>query len=300
MAVLEKKEYDKVIVFGKQAVIALNKNNIAEFLALAEKGWNCFPIPKSNWNQGYNYAKMVFNGAFMHQQFADAKIWLDRMVENNEALHLSDEEVQHFEAKYYFETSDFKKALEKWRFSVKGAGLRYFEDEDPKYLEFYKNPDIILAKRKETVAPKIITQELTDQASEQIEELSEQGNEYFDDENYTEAIKIWKQALALIPKPQNGYAESQWLETSIGDAYFLSEEFAQALEHFQNAKNNIEANAYENPFIMLRLGQSFLENNQPNEAKEYLLRAYMFEGEEIFEKDDTKYFEFLKQNVELE
>ena len=74
----------------------------------------------------------------------DAKIWLNRMVENNEALHLSDDEVEHFEAKYYFETGDFKKALEKWKISVKDAGLRYFEDEKKEYLDFYKNPENII------------------------------------------------------------------------------------------------------------------------------------------------------------
>lgn len=30
-----------------------------------------------------------------------------------------------------------------------------------------------------------------------------------------------------------------------------------------------------------------------------MLRAYMLEGEEIFENEDEKYFHFLKENVEL-
>lgn len=34
-------------------------------------------------------------------------------------------------------------------------------------------------------------------------------------------------------------------------------------------------------------------------AKEYLLRAYMFEGEEIFEGSKEKYLEFLQENVNL-
>ena len=144
-----------------------------------------------------------------------------------------------------------------------------------------------------------IPQELTDEICEQIEVLSEEGNDYAENEDYNEAIIVWKQALALIPDPQNSYSESQWLEASIGDAYFLLGDFQKALEHFWNAKSNIEENGYENPFIMLRLGQTLLENQEEEEAKEYLLRAYMLEGEEIFEEDDEKYFDFLKQNVAL-
>lgn len=144
-----------------------------------------------------------------------------------------------------------------------------------------------------------VPKELSDAVCEQIEELSEKGNEHFDNEQFGEAIKIWKQALSLIPTPQSSYSESLWLETSIGDSFFLLEEYQTALEHFQNAKSNIEEKAYENPFIMLRIGQNLLKNNQSEEAKEYLLRAYMMEGEPIFAEDDEIYFNFLKQNVQL-
>ena len=149
-------------------------------------------------------------------------------------------------------------------------------------------------------AQKETVQELTNEIYEEIEALSEEGNEYFESENYGKAIEVWEKALFLIPNPQNFYSESQWLEASIGDAYFQLKDYINALEHFQNAKNNIEENGYENPFIMLRLGQTLLENQRSEEAKEYLLKAYMFEGEEIFEDADEKYFNFLKQNIKLE
>lgn len=70
------------------------------------------------------------------------------------------------------------------------------------------------------------------------------------------------------------------------------------MSFFQKAIANIEENGYHNPFILLRLGQSFLENNDTKQAKEFLLRAYMLEGENIFEEEDEKYFQFLQTNVE--
>lgn len=140
---------------------------------------------------------------------------------------------------------------------------------------------------------------LTKEAIEKIEELSEKGNDLFDKDNFNEAINVWQEALLLIPGNQNLYSESQWLHTSIGDALFYLGNYEKALLSFKKAKQNIENNAYGNPFIMLRLGQCYLENNLTKDATEYLLRAFMFEGEDIFEDDDEKYLNFLKKNVDL-
>lgn len=50
---------------------------------------------------------------------------------------------------------------------------------------------------------------------------------------------------------------------------------------------------------MMRLGQTYLEANKLEEAKEYLLRAYAMEDEDIFELEDPKYLQFLRKNVSL-
>lgn len=142
--------------------------------------------------------------------------------------------------------------------------------------------------------------ELSAAVLDQLEEFIALGNSYFDEEKFADAIHVWQKALLLIPSPQNGYAESQWLESSIGDAYFLIENFPEALDYFERAKGNIQEIAYENPFIMLRLGQCFLEDNQMEQAAEFLLRAYMLEGKEIFEDEDAKYFDFLETHVKLD
>ena len=57
-------------------------------------------------------------------------------------------------------------------------------------------------------------------------------------------------------------------------------------------------------FVMLRLGECCLEIGDEKNATEYLLRAYMFEGREIFEPDEDgnddgkKYFDYLRTHVE--
>ena len=138
MPVLDQESYNNVIQKGKQAVARLHAQDLDGFFKLAEEGWAQFPDPKENWNQGYNYAKMVFKGAFEHHKMDSAKTWLIRMIENNNSLKLNDFECQYYEGKYYFETGEFDTAFEKFNYVVKGADYRYFDEHDSKYLEFFR------------------------------------------------------------------------------------------------------------------------------------------------------------------
>lgn len=52
-----------------------------------------------------------------------------------------------------------------------------------------------------------------------------------------------------------------------------------------------------NPFVLMRLGQSAYELNKDN-SKEYLLKAYMLEGEAIFEDQDNKYLESIRNLID--
>ncbi len=115
---------------------------------------------------------------------------------------------------------------------------------------------------------------------------------------------MWKEALSLIPEPRQYYEETVWFLTAIGDVYFQKEMYAQACECFDQARGNLSGEGYGNPFVMLRLGECYFEIGDEKNAAEYLLRAYMMEGEEIFEPDEDgdddgqKYFEFLKTHVD--
>ena len=66
---------------------------------------------------------------------------VNELIENNNNLHLSDDDVWFETAKYQFEVGDYKESYDKLKLVVEDAGFRYFEGEDPKYLDFYKNPE---------------------------------------------------------------------------------------------------------------------------------------------------------------
>lgn len=138
---LDDERYAVVVSYGKDAVNKLKENKIEDGFAIAEQGWRSFPDPGAKWNQGYNYAKSFFKHALENNEMIFAKCWLDRMIQNNDELHLFDFEIEHMKAKYAFEIGNLDEAFQLWKNLVKqkGVGYRYFEFDDPKYKEFYKS-----------------------------------------------------------------------------------------------------------------------------------------------------------------
>ena len=128
-----------------------------------------------------------------------------------------------------------------------------------------------------------------------INEFAEEGNALFEKGNYNKAIAVWTEALKAIDAPLNTKSEAVWFQTSIGDALFMMGKYGEAYEYLFNAKSNLSGDGYENPFTMLRLGQCAYELGK-EDAKEYLLRAYLLAGNDIFE-DGKKYFEVIKDLI---
>ncbi|WP_367867827.1 tol-pal system YbgF family protein [Pedobacter sp. WC2423] len=303
---------NEVFELSDLACELLEEGKVEEALEKIKLAWEKVPGTK-------------FNTSVSHLVLCTLIPVLNTAGQYNEALNLAKEWIADLETSGYKiyhtmpyilqgETLLFLKdadaAKEAFYQAVKyGAKKRDFSDQPAFYLEVAQKKlndnQEIMTRFEEEVLSRSVTilrseiVELSAEVSAPIEELSEQGNDLFEEEKYLECIQVWNEALSLIPEPQNSYSEAFWLEASIGDCYFMRNDFEQSLLHFLNAKGNIGTNAYENPFVMLRLGELFLERDHFNDAKEFLLRAYMLEGEEIFETENEKYFVFLKQNIEL-
>lgn len=129
-----------------------------------------------------------------------------------------------------------------------------------------------------------------------IDEYAEEGNTLFDEEKYTQAIKVWLEGLKSLNKPLNAQSEAVWFQTSIADAWFMQGEYGKAYSYLLDAKSNLSGEGYNNPFVLMRFGQCSYELGK-EDAVEYLMRAYMLAGEEIFENDDEKYFDLIKELI---
>lgn len=138
--------------------------------------------------------------------------------------------------------------------------------------------------------------ELSDELYELIEEYTEQGNDYCDDEQWNEALECFNKALELLPEPKDQWEASTWIYTALGDAYFFLYEYEVALDNFKRARMCPDGMA--NPFILLRLGQSYYEVGDFENAKRHFIETYMMEGEDIFDEEDEKYFELIRELVD--
>jgi len=138
--------------------------------------------------------------------------------------------------------------------------------------------------------------DLEDNIYQQIIQLSEQGDELAESSAFLQAIEKYKKAFSLLPDPKDQWEACRWLKVAIGDAYYLKEEYQKAYILFQESINCPDA--IGNPFIYLRTGQCLYNIGDKKKAIDALLRAYMLDGEEVFE-EDQKYLTFLRSEIQL-
>jgi tetratricopeptide (TPR) repeat protein len=133
--------------------------------------------------------------------------------------------------------------------------------------------------------------ELNNEVYNIITKLSKQGDELADKEQFEAALYAYNKAFEKIPEPVYNWEAATWLLTAIGDMYFQLQKFDKSIDCFLEAQKC--PNGIGNPFICVRIGECFFEQNNARKAKEYLLQAYMLAGEEVFADANPKYLEFL-------
>jgi tetratricopeptide (TPR) repeat protein len=143
MEVLEQKIQDKIYELENSAEEKLEQNNLSAMMECMDKAWELYPEPKTNWTEAYNTAKHGFLLAKnIVKDFRLAKKWLDCMIKYNNINHAFDGDIEFNIGTYKFDTGKLEEAYKMFTECVRQSGkshFRYFEDEDKKYLEFYKN-----------------------------------------------------------------------------------------------------------------------------------------------------------------
>ncbi len=127
--------------------------------------------------------------------------------------------------------------------------------------------------------------ELPDELYERIETLSEEGNDLLDGGNPAKACEVWREAYALLPTPRTDWEAATWLSASIGDACYQMQDYPAARDALMDALNTTDG--LNNPFVYYMLGKA-LRQLGDEKAINYLLRAYMLDGEDIFDSDEEE------------
>ena len=147
MAVLDEKLQRKIDELIDSSYEFYQNNDYDKSFELQLKAWELFPNPKEQWSEAYNLAKYLFKDYLKMNNYAEAKVWLEKMICVNQYLNKNeegdfyDEDVDFEAGKYNFEIGDFEEAYKLWREVVRQSGgknhFRYFENENKKYLDFY-------------------------------------------------------------------------------------------------------------------------------------------------------------------
>lgn len=138
---------------------------------------------------------------------------------------------------------------------------------------------------------------LSDELHKKIVTFSEKGNDFFDDDNFSAAQAEYEAAFKLIPLPKNNYEASSWLLAGIGDCLYYQKSYQKALETFKYGE---ACEGGLNAFIWLRIGECYAELEDIPNAREFLLRAYMMEGEEMFTEEDVKYQVIIQDLIDMD
>jgi len=131
----------------------------------------------------------------------------------------------------------------------------------------------------------------------EISALCTQGDELMKVDEFESAKEKYLAALYLLPEDHKNLEAATWIYVAIGDAHFKMGNHEKSFKCFFNAVRCPTGSG--NPYIHLRLGQNYYEQENLEKAVEELTKAYTGGGTEIFTEDDPKYLEFLKKKTDI-
>ena len=137
--------------------------------------------------------------------------------------------------------------------------------------------------------------ELPKELFEQISRYSEAGNALLETGSASEAYIQFETAVDLLPEPRESWEAYAWLFASMGECHFIEGNYQEAYDCFLAAYNSTMPDA--NPYVLLRLGECCTEI-QNNNSTEFLFRAFLLDGEEIFKTENDKYFKSIQQMID--
>ncbi len=130
-----------------------------------------------------------------------------------------------------------------------------------------------------------------------IQALCRQGDELAAAGDLEAAKSPYLAALRLLPEPIQQWEAATWIYVALGDVHYRMNRFEKAFKCFFNAVQCPKG--LGNPYIHLRLGQSYYEQGNVDKSADELTRAYMGGGIDIFMEDDPKYLAFLETRIQI-
>lgn len=109
---------------------------------------------------------------------------------------------------------------------------------------------------------------------------------------FRKSKELFQKALSILPPPAHQWETALTVYLNFGETLFIQKKYDEAAEPFGEATKCPNGLGY--PRLHLRLGQIRYEQGHLDKAKDELMRAYMGDGEDVFEREDPKYFNLIK------
>lgn len=125
--------------------------------------------------------------------------------------------------------------------------------------------------------------------------ICEEAATQYEQKKYEAALRLFYEAWLTLPKPQMEQKNSEIILSFIGDTYYQLAKYEPAIEAFRSALAC--QTTRRRAFVLLRLGQALLDTNQEPQAKNYLQKAYHLGGKILFESENNKYLNIIKELI---
>lgn len=200
----------------------------------------------------------------------------------------------------YYAMEDLDQARAYFKTALDAGKKGLFSDFHADFLFMAVASDAHFAEFKENFVPNQEEEqtELSDEQQELMDEYCSKADTEMEEEHYNVAASLYEKAYAILPEPKEEWESTGYITGSLGDAYFNAKKYKEAKEYLLIANEFYNAGENPNPFILLRLGGTYQELGEEENAISALLKAYEMEGAELFE-EDKKYLKFLKQHHKL-
>lgn len=286
-----------------QVYVLAESDNIEEAEELLLEIESTIPDPKEDCSVG----QILLDGIFsFYEQVGEVEKALPYFLKETDYLkekmqHGTVKGVVHFitTGSIYYSLQDLDKAREYFKIAYQLGKKAVFADyqTDFLFMALAAEEDFEDFKRNFVPNEEEEQDELTDEEQDQMDDYCEKGNEEMEEENFEAAADWFKKAYAILPEPKEDWEATGYITASLGDALFSAGKFDEAMEQLLIAQN-FYSGEMMNPFVLLRLGQTYFELGNEEKALVYLLQAYKMEGQQLFE-DEAKYLKFLKQHHKL-
>ena len=287
MALLESKLEEKIEEIRQKSRKMITGDNPEDAIVLLEEAWEMLPDGKYEYDESFHIVSYILEAAIKIDNKDCLLKWMDKvLLASPERYDCGEKEM--WVGRTYYALGNFEKAREFIEIANKKSGGRCFRPKDTVYKNFFFDNE------KEHISDVLCRNgmELGAAVYKKITKLSAVGDIYADREKWDKALKKYYKALELIPEPKYDWEASTWLYVAIGDAYYYKEEYNDAINNMNEALKCPDA--LGNPFINLRMGQSYYELGDYNNAKRYLIQAYMIDGLKIFEGEPQKYYQLIE------